>query len=269
MFTIVLIYFLGIPNPPYRILMTDTLPGWDRAATYLPLTVFTAVGITMMFPAGREKFKTRWEVFTSPNHANPLNQGPFHYSTWAKEKKQGTQCDKGVHFMTAYLLYRPLSIFFQYTINGLSRIIPWLEPSPVLTPPAKFMGFAGDFFFGWMEEYVDGFEKDEGFSPYDMIANVSGLAFALLKEKGYFENLYFFATIHRPPPNWKYHFWLSMGSWEFTLYYDMSGLLDKGALKNRKIVRWYERHFAYNPFLKKLRFNGEYEVSVSWQRHTR
>ena len=266
MSSLITVYFLYVLVSLPNVFFQDTLPGWDHAATYVPLSLLASLGITMMFPAGREKLKTRWEVFTSPNHANPLNQGPFHYRTLKEEEKQGTQCDKGVHFMTAYLMYRPMSIFFQYALNGFSKVIPEIEPSCTLTPTAKVLGFSTDLFFGWMEEYVDGFEKDEGFSPYDMAANISGLLFAWVKERGYLQNLYFFSSIHRPPPYWKYHFWLSMGSWEFTMYYDLSSLLDKNAYKQKKFIRWYERHFAFNPFLKKLRFHGEYEVSVSWQR---
>ncbi len=268
MYGLYLIVVLAAPlRNPVFVLMQDTLPGWNHAETYLPLTLVTAVSITMMFPAGREKFKTRWEVFTSPNHANPLNQGPFHYRTFEEEKLQNSQGDKGVHFSTAFLMYRPMSIFFQYTINGLSRILPFIKPSPVLTRSARVMGMAGTLFFGWMEEYVDGFEKDEGFSMYDMMANLSGLTFALLKEKGYLENLYFFGTVHRPPPDWKYHFWLCMPAWEFTVYYDFMPYIDKRVQKDRKLLRWYDRHFVYNPFLRKLRFNGFYEINVPWQRH--
>ncbi len=255
-------------SPPglLRSLMNDTLPGWKHSATYLPLVVLTATGITMMFPAGREKFKTRWEVFTSPNHANPLNQGPFHYRTFEEEKAQNSQSDKGVHFTTAFLMYRPMSIFFQYTINGISRIIPFVHPSPVITRTARVLGALGTYFFGWMEEYVDGFEKDEGFSMYDMAANTAGLAYAIVKESGHLRNLYFFATVHRPPSSWKYHFWLHMPSWEFMVYYDLMPYFYKIEGKKRKFLRWYDTHFVYNPFLGKLHFKGAYEITVPWQR---
>ena len=249
-----------------HVLVNDTLPGWRHSGTYLPVAILTATGVAMMFPAGREKFKKRWEVFTSPNHANPLNQGPFHYRTFEDEKAQNSQGDKGVHFTTAFLMYRPMSVFFQYAINGFSRFMPFIEASPVVTNTAKYLGVMGTFFFGWMEEYVDGFEKDEGFSMYDMVANTAGLLFAVLKEKGYLENLYFFAIIHRPPSDWKYHFWLHMPSWEFMFYYDLVPYLHRDAWKKRKLLRWYDSHFVYNPFTGKFRFRGVYEITVPWQR---
>ncbi len=247
-------------------LMRDTLPSWEHSATYVPLALLVGTGVTMMFPAGRKKLKKRWEVFTSPNHANPLNQGPFHYRTFEEEKRQSSQSDKGVHFTTAFLMYRPMSIFFQYAINGISRLVPSVKPSPVVTKTARYFGAMGTFLFGWMEEYVDGFEKDEGFSVCDMIANTAGLIFAVIKEKGYLQNLYFFATIHRPPSWWKYHFWLYMPSWEFTVYYDLTPHIYKNERKKRKFIRWYDKHFMYNPFLGKFRFTGIYEITVPWQR---
>jgi len=75
--------------------------------------------VIVINPDARKKFKERWELITSPNHASPLNQGEFHFRTLTEERNQDTQADKGVHFLYHYLPVKPLSILCEYFIDGL------------------------------------------------------------------------------------------------------------------------------------------------------
>ncbi len=255
-----------IPSNHYNDVSTEAaLPGWDKAFVYVPLFTGVSLLAVMSVPDGRRKLKTRWEVFTSPNHASPLNEGAFHFTSFQHEKAQETQADKGVHFSTAFMMYRPMYIFYQYLLNGLYKVISPSRMSMHVTHTAKYAALVTDFLFGLNEEYVDGFEKDEGFSMYDMTANISGLIFSVLRDNHMLGHLYVHFNVHRPSPAWKYHFWLCMPSYEFTAYYDLSYLLDRTDKKSR-FIREYSDVFPYDPFLKKLSGQHTPEICCEHQR---
>lgn len=231
------------PDPVKNVLVKGPglkLPQCARLSGYFTALTLGSIAVTLAVPDGRKKLKTRWEVFTSPNHASPLNQGPFHFRTYEEEKNQSSQGDKGVHFLTAYTLVNPLSVFFEY----FYQVLGVNEPRSYVTGRAYWTAVFVDFLFGFSEEYVDAFEKDEGFSIYDMIANITGLGFSILKKYGYLNNVDFFWAIHRPPSGWKYHFWLNMPSYEFTIRIDLSPYIF-GEKTDWETFKWWRRYIAY------------------------
>jgi len=259
-----LIYeFKSRPDPVKELLAKGPglkLPECARFSGYFTALSLGSIAVTLMIPDGRRKLKKRWEVFTSPNHANPLNQGPFHFRRYDEEKNQVSQGDKGVHFLTAYALVNPLSLFFEY----FYQIIGINEPVGYVTERAYWTAVFADFLFGFSEEYVDAFEKDEGFSIYDLMANIAGLGFSILKKYGYLSSIDFFWAIHRPPSTWKYHFWLNMPSYEFTIRIDLSPYLF-GEKADWETFKWWRRYIAY---VGSVRFfmQNMYKHGPEWRR---
>ncbi|OQX51737.1 MAG: hypothetical protein B5M53_10430 [Candidatus Cloacimonas sp. 4484_209] len=218
-------------------------------ANFVVTDIFLLSSAIVIFnPNARKKFKARWELITSPNHASPLNQGPFHFRTLTQEKNQDTQADKGVHFFYHYLTVKPVSFLCEYLIDGFpltpsDRRVEdeWVSDEAYYI--ATLLVFAGGFF----EEYVDGKEKDEGFSIFDLIANGSGSLYALLKHKGFFKNVFVYWSFRSPPKSWKWHKWDYMPGFEFRAIIDLSSIVFKQKRTIPALFTWWTDNIAYIP----------------------
>lgn len=229
------------------------LPQKSRANVIVTNSILIGTAIAVVNPEARRKFKERWELITSPNHASPLNQGPFHFRTFEEEKDQDTQADKGVHFLYHYLPVKPLSFLCEYIIDGLpfgigqsKRKERWVSDE------AFYLSTAIVFFGGFFEEYVDGKEKDEGFSVLDFVANGAGSAYAIMKHNGYFDNLYIFWSYRSPPDDWKWPKWDYMPGFEFRVVFDMSSFLFKEEKKQPTLFKWWSDNVGYIPDVERF-----------------
>lgn len=225
-----------------------TMPQKSRANVIVTNGLLLAAGIVAVNPDARRKFKERWELITSPNHASPLNQGSFHFRTFEEERNQDTQADKGVHFMYHYLPVKPVSFLCEYLIDGLPFVSDerrtqeeWVSDEAFYL--ATFLVFAGGFF----EEYVDGKELDEGFSIGDFIANGSGSLYAILRHRGMCRNVYIYWSYRAPPDDWEWPRWDYMPGFEFRVVYDLSSLLFRQERKAPAVFYWWSDNIAYLP----------------------
>lgn len=230
-----------------------TLPQKSKANYVVTNTILIASTIVIVNPDARKKFKERWELITSPNHASPLNQGPFHFRTFEEERKQDTQADKGVHFFYHYLAVKPVSFLCEYLIDGL----PFLshtrrEQEEWISDEAFYLATLLVFSGGFFEEYIDGKEKDEGFSILDLIANGSGSICALLKRNGYLRNVYLYWSFRSPPKSWKWHKWDYMSGFEFRAVIDISSLIFKEKREPPTLFTWWTDNIAYVPDVKEF-----------------
>ena len=228
-----------------------TLPQKSRANLIVTNTLLLASTIAIINPSARKKFKDRWELITSPNHASPLNQGPFHFRTLEEERKQNTQADKGVHFFYCYLPVKPVSFLCEYLIDGMPFVSDkrreqesWISDEAFYL--ATVFVFAGSFF----EEYVDGKEKDEGFSILDLLANGCGSVYAILKYKGFIDNVYLYWSFRSPPETWKWPKWDYMPGFEFRMFIDLSSLIFKEKRDVPPLFTWWTDNIAYIPDVK-------------------
>ncbi len=224
------------------------LPQKSHANLIVTNGLLLATGIIAVNPDARKKFKERWELITSPNHASPLNQGSFHFRTLAEEREQDTQADKGVHFTYHYLPVKPVSFICEYLIDGLPFVSAdrrkkedWISDEAFYL--AAFLIFSGGFF----EEYIDGKELDEGFSIGDFIANSTGSAYAILKHKGYLKDVYIYWSYRAPPADWEWPRWDYMPGFEFRVVYDLSPLIFKAERRAPEVFYWWTENIAYLP----------------------
>jgi hypothetical protein len=224
------------------------LPQKSRANVIVTNGLLLAAGIVAVNPSARKKFKDRWELITSPNHASPLNQGPFHFRTLDEERSQNTQADKGVHFAYHYLPVKPISFVCEYLIDGLPFIADerakqeeWVSDEAFYL--ATILVFAGGFF----EEYVDGKEIDEGFSIGDFIANSAGSIYAVLKHEGLCENVYMYWSYRAPQDDWQWPWWDYMPGFEFRAIFDLSPLLFKKEREAPELFYWWTENLGYLP----------------------
>lgn len=224
------------------------LPQKSRANLIVTNGLLLAAGIVAVNPDARRKFKERWELITSPNHASPLNQGSFHFRTLEEEREQDTQADKGVHFAYHYLPVKPVSFICEYLIDGLPFISEerrkkedWVSDEAYYL--ATLLIFAGGFF----EEYVDGKELDEGFSIGDFIANGAGSAYAILRHKGLCKDLHIYWSYRAPPDDWEWPRWDYMPGFEFRAVYDLSSLIFKTERRAPEAFYWWTDNIAYLP----------------------
>ena len=224
------------------------LPQKSRANLIVTNGLLLATAIVAINPDTRKKFKDRWELITSPNHASPLNQGPFHFKTLREEQNQDTQADKGVHFAYHYLPVKPVSFLCEYLIDGLPFVADerrnqedWVSDEAFYL--ATLLVFAGGFF----EEYVDGRERDEGFSIGDLAANGTGSIYAILRHKGLCKNVYIYWSDRAPPDDWEWPRWDYMPGFEFRAVFDLSPLLFKTERKAPNLFYWWTENIGYLP----------------------
>jgi hypothetical protein len=226
------------------------LPQKSHANIIVTNSLLAATAIALINPDARKKFKDRWELITSPNHASALNQGPFHFRTLEEERSQDTQADKGVHFMYHYLPVKPVSFLCEYLIDGLpflpgdrGKREDWITDEAFYL--ATFLVFAGGFF----EEYVDGKERDEGFSIGDFVANSSGSVYAILKHNGLLKNVCIYWSYRAPPDDWEWPRWDYMPGFEFQVVIDLSPFIFNNERKAPNIFYWWTENISYLPNL--------------------
>ncbi len=232
---------------------TFVLPKKSRANYVIGNALLVTSAIVLINPEARRKFKQRWQLITSPNHSSPLNQGPFHFKTLEQEKSQNTQADKGVHFFYHYLPVKPVSFLCEYIIDGLPFVSHnGRDSEDWVSDEAYYLATALVFAGGFFEEFVDGKEKDEGFSILDLIANSSGSIYALLKHKGLFKNLYIYWSFSSPPEHWKWHSWDYMPGYEFRAVVDISSLIFKEQRPIPPLFKWWTDTAAYIPDIQEF-----------------
>jgi|GEM_PF-1150317 len=224
------------------------LPEKSRGNIVFSNAMLIASAIVLINPESRRKFKERWELITSPNHVSPLNQGPFHFRSLKEEKNQDTQADKCVHFFYHYVTVKPVSFLCEYLIDGLPFVSQGRRNNQEwVSDEAYYLATALVFAGGFFEEFVDGKEKDEGFSIFDLIANGSGSIYALLKHKGFFKNLYLYWSFRTPPDTWQWHKWDYMPGFEFRAVVDISSFIFKEKRAVPPLFRYWTDNFAYIP----------------------
>jgi hypothetical protein len=222
------------------------LPQKSRANLIVTNTLLIASAVAVINPYTRKKFKDRWELITSPNHASPLNQGPFRFTTLEEELNQKTQSDRGVHFLYHYLPVKPISFLCEYLIDGL----PFLpeekrRQEDWVSDEAFYFATALVFAGGLFEEYVDGKEIDEGFSRLDFVANGCGSLYAIMKHKGYFKNVYIYWSYRAPPEDWKWPTWDYMPGFEFRVVVDLSSFIFNKKREVPTLFTWWTDNIAY------------------------
>jgi hypothetical protein len=191
----------------------------------------------------REKLALAWEVITSPNHVGSHNRGKFHIKTWRMELKQRNQLDKGVHFMTGYILPNIVAVPCAYVIHTLRRDNSELIPEEAYQL-ARVLVLAGGIF----EEIIDGYEKDEGFSYTDLFMNFLGVMTSYFKRRGKLEFIDFYWSFSMPPPSWKYFFWDYMDGYSFNIRINLKP-------HPSSFFKWWSRNVGYLPdrnFFNKL-----------------
>lgn len=222
------------------------LPQKSKANLIVTNSILIASTVAIVQPDMRKKFKDRWELITSPNHASPLNQGPFRFTTLEEELNQDTQSDRGVHFLYHYLPVKPLSFLCEYLIDGLP-FIPAKKRTQEdwVSDEAYYLATALVFAGGLFEEYVDGKEIDEGFSTIDLFANGCGSLYAIMKHKGYFENVYIYWSYRAPPETWEWPTWDYMPGFEFQVVFDLSSIIFKDKRKAPSAFTWWTDNVGY------------------------
>ncbi|KPJ50280.1 hypothetical protein AMJ40_03475 [candidate division TA06 bacterium DG_26] len=188
-------------------------------------TIITGGGIFLTTEDVREYVKDRWEQLMSPMHGHASNKGAFRFRTNDEEGKQSTHCDKGCHFIGSYFAIRPLAYGFQWMLNDVP---PWLggtgraekgvsRRAIILSAILTSMG-------GFYEEFVDGYEKDEGFSLHDHIANECGVVVGVLKLLGYLDRLDVYWTYESPRFDYQWPLWTYMEGYTFKVQVDLTDI---------------------------------------------
>lgn len=205
-------------------------------------TVLTATGIFMTTKDVREYVKDRWEELMSPMHASPSNKGEFKFRTSREERMQTTHCDKGCHFIFSYLIMRPLAYGFQWVLNDIPF---WMggtgRAEGGLSNRAIILSALLTSFGGFYEEFVDGYEKDEGFSIYDHIANECGVLVGILKLFGHLERVDLYWAYRPPPSDYRWPIWTYMEGYKFKLNIDLTDIFfNQRVPRNTYFDRWVE-----------------------------
>lgn len=246
-------------------MQTDTLPMstgtkvfYDVMKVAVPTAVFSGVLLIALNKDIRWYFADRWTRFTSPNHAAPDQYRPFYIKPLWEEQEQETQCDKGVHFTFSYLPVIPLATLLDrsYYLSTSGKLKKEIAPWSVATSAAVISGLA------ILEEYMDGHQKNEGFSFYDLTANFTGIGLAVAKHYGYFEYLTFYWSFNREmfqnsSQSKRWPWWIYMRGYEFYANIDVMSLI-KGIRSKKSIPAAMLETIGYLPDLKgfwRLRYN--------------
>lgn len=246
MYILIAIIFFA-PSINDRLSIRNPFPEQGRSlpefSYSLPSTFFVAglsVGSLLMIvdPLTRKHVIRKIEFITSPNHTAPENKGPFHMRTLDQELNQSTQLDRGVHFMIPYLLTN-------YTIKATKKVAEsfGLPRISAYISAVTFVGAASI-----IDEYLDGLQKDDGFSPFDFIANISGILYALLKQndKLPYIDIYWDYSSKAKPDSWEWAWWNYMPAYAFHIRVDIMRMI-KG--EERGVFDEYTKYCAYLPFI--------------------
>lgn len=194
-----------------------------RLKPVLPFLVMAGGAYLIANPWARKRLVEQWEIVFSPNHASPENKGPFRFRTMEEEASLPDQCDKWNHLTFSYLPLRPVAAGCQYLLEGIPRWLGGVEASEEETSlRAVIISSMLVSSFGFLEEYIDGFEKDEGFSVQDMVGNLIGVGLGVGKELGCLEGLGVYWTFRGTPETWRYPWWNYMSGYEIRITYDLS-----------------------------------------------
>lgn len=254
---LIAIYIASYINVSYRI--PPKLPLGERLSIQNPfpgeggnlprpsLSTFTtilaggvSIGSILMIidPLVRDHVLRKLEFITSPNHAAPENKGPFHIRTLQQELNQSTQLDRAVHFMIPYLLTN-------YAVSAAKDVAKNFEFSQKTACLAAIAVVgAGSI----IDEYLDGFQRDDGFSPFDFGANILGVLCGLLKQQNklqYIDISWDFCS-EAKPDTWKWAWWNYMPAYAFRVRIDIMQILTG---EDRGVFDEYTKYFAYLPFM--------------------
>ncbi len=210
------------------------LPFLNRGQTLLAGLSLAAILDLAFDPMNRQAVLHRLELLTSPNHAAPENKGPFHVRSWRQEFGQKNHLDRCVHFMIPHLLTRHLTHVLEYGTRLDHQRSLWIASIAVAIISAA-------------DEYMDGIERDEGFSPLDFAANMGGVVWAWLRERYGLDFVEIYWDYPRPDPNWKWAWWNNMDAYVFTLRINLLELRHPGT-PQPLLFRWWKNYLAYFPY---------------------
>jgi len=233
-FTLYLQQFVNLPSPSPPTLNPPDLPFLNRGQMLLAGLTVAAVLDLAFDPMNREAVLHRLELITSPNHAAPENKGPFHVRSWQKEFGQKNHLDRCVHFMIPHLLTRHLTHVLEYGTQ-LDRT----KSLAIASTTVAILSIA--------DEYVDGIEQDEGFSPLDFLANLAGVLWAWVRERHGLDFVEIYWDYPRKDPNWKWAWWNNMDAYVFTLRINLLGLFQSTS-QQPQIFRWWKNYLGYFPY---------------------
>ncbi len=206
------------------------------------VTVVTAGGLFLTAKDAREYVKDRWEQLMSPMHAHASNKGAFKFRSIEEERMQTSHCDKGCHFIFSYLAMRPLAYGFQWILNDIPT---WMggtgRAEGGLSRRAVVLSALLTSFGGFYEEFVDGHEKDEGFSAYDHLANECGVLIGSFKLLGYLERVDLYWAYTPPSRDYIWPLWTYMQGYRFKLNIDLTDVFFKQKPpRNTYFDKWAE-----------------------------
>ncbi len=232
-FALYLQRFVNLPAGSDPVVSPPDLPFLNRGQMLLAgLTVAAALDLAFD-PMNREAVLHRLEMLTSPNHAAPENKGPFHVRSWQQELGQKNHLDRCVHFMIPHLLTRHLTHVLAYGTRLNRDQSLW-----VATVAVALVSTA--------DEYMDGLERDEGFSPLDFVANLSGVAWAWVREHYGLDFVEIYWDYPRKDPNWQWAWWNNMDAYVFTLRINLMALRSSPA-SQPQLFRWWKNYLGYFP----------------------
>ncbi len=221
--------FLGFPvhkpessewKPPGLSLGVD-----PRLKTAISVSLLSAGLYVAVDQKSRDWVKMKWEFIFSPNHAQAANKGPFRFRTHQEELSQISHIDKWCHFVFAYLPFEPLTIYSQRFLEGLPRWLGGTENNHDPSGKAVFLSAVIVTGGSVLEEYLDGFQKDEGFSVHDLACNLAGVTLGILKQNGHLNNLRVHWRFTGTPKNWRYPWFDYMPGYATVVMYDFSELI--------------------------------------------
>ncbi len=222
--------FLGLsaytPNP-YSDLEPPSLSlsTSSKVRTAISISIASAGLYVALDRKSRGWIKTKWEFTFSPNHAQAANKGPFRFRTHAEELAQPSHIDKWCHFVFAYLPFEPLTVYSQRFLEGLPHWMGGVEHTGNISGRAILLSAVAVTSGSVLEEYLDGFQKDEGFSVHDLLCNLGGVTLGILKQKGLLKNLRVYWRFTGTPKGWRYPWFDYMPGYAAQVSYDFSDLL--------------------------------------------
>lgn len=244
--------FLGLsrhsPNPysglePPRI----SLRANTKLRSAVSVSMLSAGLYVALDKKSRNWVKTKWEFTFSPNHAQAANKGPFRFRTHQEELSQVSHIDKWCHFVFAYLPFEPLTIYSQRFLDGLPGWLGGTDNTSGISGKAVFLSAVIVTSGSVLEEYLDGFQKDEGFSVHDLLCNFGGVTLGVLKHKGYFKNLMVHWRFTGTPKGWRYPWFDYMPGYAARVSYDLSDLVFRRKEREEPAAAKFVRVVGYLP----------------------
>jgi len=265
-----LIFILTVPAillnclEPLEVLSDSSVSLYNNKIFYdvmkiaIPTAVFSGVLLIAVNKEMQVFFTDRWTRFTSPNHAAPDQYRTFYIKPFSEEAEQETQCDKGVHFIFSYLPVIPIATVLDraYYLSTTGKADREISKWSVASSALIISGFAV------LEEYMDGHQKEEGFSFYDLTANFSAIALSIMKHYGYMDYLTFYWSFNREmfqnaEQSRRWPWWVYMRGYEFYANIEVLSLIENIKVKKDIFAGMLET-IGYVPDLNgfwRLRYN--------------